>query len=165
MLKGLEVTNLLGPPGAFSAPREGPVWPEQQVLHYSEEYFLHISQPEGERRRSEVGSFPWYLRTTQPYRAFCPNSVHKCSNPHIPSPRPRGGMGMFGGLVFCLTSLPLSMGGTSHSLTTSEATGNSMPPGGLANSGLENNHGPIYQARSESERLEFPFCANVSCRH
>lgn len=79
------VTNLLGPPGAFLALREGPVWHEQQVLHYSEEYSLHISQPEGERQRSEAGAFSLFLRTTQLYCAFCPNSVHKCPIPHKPS--------------------------------------------------------------------------------
>lgn len=58
MLTGLEVTNLLGPPGAFLALQEGPAWPEQQVLHYSEEYYLPVSQPEGERQSSEAGSLP-----------------------------------------------------------------------------------------------------------
>lgn len=65
MFMGLEVTNLLGPPGAFLALQEGPIWLEQQVLHYSEGYSLRISQPMGERQRSEAGSLPWYLRTTQ----------------------------------------------------------------------------------------------------
>lgn len=45
MLMGLEVTNLLGPPAGFLALQEGLVWLEQQVLHYSEEYSLRISQP------------------------------------------------------------------------------------------------------------------------
>lgn len=75
MLTGLEVTNLLGPPEAFLALQEGPVWLEQQVLHYSEEYYLRISQPGGKRQSSEARSFPSALRSTCTVQAVSTQST------------------------------------------------------------------------------------------